>query len=129
MAEEKKKTHLKYKSTKTSRDHAKYRDVRNRVSGRIREIKRGYWEDFSREMENDLYGTQKRIWKMLRASKRKINETVQIKTSPLRNGPHFRKLYAENNNRANDNSRRGRKLNRQDALNANETDPITAARI
>lgn len=132
LAEEKKKAHLKYKSSKTSRDQAKYREVRNRMVNRIREIKRRYWEDFSRKMENDLYGTQKRIWKMLRASKREINETVQINNITAEKWTtHFKELYAENNNnnRADDNSKNKHKLIRQDTLNDNETDPITAARI
>lgn len=80
-------------------------------------------------MESDLYGTQKRVWKMLRASRREINETVQINNITAEKWTtHFRELYAENNNKTGNNAGRHR-IHRQTALSNTESEPITATRI
>ena len=55
-----------------------YIQERNAAKMRIREIKEDFWEKFTSDMENDLYGSQKRVWKMLRNRKAEVAETVKI---------------------------------------------------
>jgi len=46
------------------------------VNARIREIKEGYWESFTADMEHDIYGAQKKVWKLIRGTKKEVNELV-----------------------------------------------------
>jgi len=46
------------------------------VNARIREIKEGYWESFTADMEHDIYGAQKNVWKLIRSTKKEVNELV-----------------------------------------------------
>jgi hypothetical protein len=43
----------------------RYKEIRNRVNQSIKDLKEGYWEKFISDMEYNLHGGQKRIWKML----------------------------------------------------------------
>ena len=60
LAQEKRKAFLKYISEPSIEQRSEYREVRNRVNARIREIKEGYWENFTADMEYDIYGAQKK---------------------------------------------------------------------
>ena len=65
LAHEKRKAYLKYISKPSIEKQTEYRDVRNRVNSRIRRIKEGYWESFTADMERDIYGAQKKVWKLI----------------------------------------------------------------
>ncbi|XP_045466615.1 craniofacial development protein 2-like [Harmonia axyridis] len=78
LAKQKKKAFLRYINAKTREAYDEYKLVRNRVNGSIKDLKKEYWEHFSSEMENDLYGGQKKIWKVLRKCKRDINGDIQV---------------------------------------------------
>jgi hypothetical protein len=67
---------LKYISETSSEQRSEYREIRNRGNARIREIKEGYWESFTADMEHDIYGAQKKVWKLIRGTKREVNELV-----------------------------------------------------
>ncbi|KAK9879678.1 hypothetical protein WA026_006739, partial [Henosepilachna vigintioctopunctata] len=43
----------------------------------IRAIKREHCRQFTSEMEQNLYGAQRKVWKMLRNRKKPVNEYVQ----------------------------------------------------
>jgi len=58
LAQEKRKAYLKYISEPSIEQRSEYREVRNRVNARIREIKEGYWESFTADMEHDIHGAQ-----------------------------------------------------------------------
>jgi ABC-type enterochelin transport system substrate-binding protein len=72
----KKKAYLKYISEPSIEQLAEYREFRNRVDLRIRQIKEGYWESFTADMEHDIYGAQKKVWKLIRKTKKEVNELV-----------------------------------------------------
>jgi len=76
LAQEKRKAYLKYISDQSIEQRSPYREVRNRVNARIREIKEGYWESFTADMEHDMYGAQKKVWKLIRSTKKEVNELV-----------------------------------------------------
>jgi len=61
LAQENRKAYLKYISESSIEQRSEYREVRNRVSARIREINEGYWESFTADMEHDIYGAQKKV--------------------------------------------------------------------
>jgi hypothetical protein len=71
LAKEKRKAYLKYVSEPSIEKRSEYGEVRNRVNATIREIKEGYWESFTADMEYDIYGAQKKVWKLIRNTKRK----------------------------------------------------------
>ena len=57
-------------------------------------VKEEYWQTFTKNIERDLYGSQKKIWKMLRNRKSELNETLQLhKTSGSVWWQHFSSLY------------------------------------
>jgi hypothetical protein len=60
LAQEKREAYLKYVSEPSIEKRSEYRKVRNRVNARIREIKEGYWESFTADMEYNIYGAQKK---------------------------------------------------------------------
>jgi hypothetical protein len=76
LAQEKKQAYLKYISEPSIKQRSEYKEVRNRVNGRIREIKEGYWESFTADMEHDMYGAQKKVWKLIRRTKKEVNQLV-----------------------------------------------------
>ncbi|KAF2901485.1 hypothetical protein ILUMI_04701 [Ignelater luminosus] len=59
----------------------------------VREIKSEYWQRFSNQIEMDLYGAQKRIWKLLREMKKAINKSMQLKTISNKWTNFFKELY------------------------------------
>ena len=75
LAQKKRKVYLKY-ITKLSDERREYKEVRNRVSLKIRELKAGYWESFTADMKHDIYGAQKKVWKLIRRTKKEVNELV-----------------------------------------------------
>jgi hypothetical protein len=76
LAQEKRKVYLTYTSNPSIEQRTAYRDVRNRLNSRIREIKEGYWESFTADMEHDIYGAQKKVWKLIRRTKKEVNEFI-----------------------------------------------------
>jgi hypothetical protein len=76
LAQEKRKAFLKYIGEPSIEQRSEHREVRNRVNARIREIKEGYWENFTADMEYDIYGAQKKVWKLIRSKKKEVNELV-----------------------------------------------------
>lgn len=78
LAIEKRNAYIKYRNNKTQKEYNKYKEVRNKTNESIRQLKKSYWEKFSKDMEHDLYGGQKRIWNMLRKRKKPVTEKVQI---------------------------------------------------
>lgn len=127
LAQEKKEAHLTYINNKTPRNFLKYTEIRNRVNKRIREIKKEHWENFSREMENDLYGTQKRIWKMLRAAKKEVNETVQIHNITADKWKeYFTNLHSQDNDQP---LERRQKLRREYAISLEEDKRVTTEEV
>lgn len=78
LAKEKKDAFITYKRKPSEEEYNKYKEVRNRINEEIRKHKEGYWEGFTKGMEYDLYGTQKRIWKMLQKQKKNVNEYTQV---------------------------------------------------
>ncbi|XP_057671207.1 craniofacial development protein 2-like [Diorhabda carinulata] len=60
LANEKKKAYIKYIINRTQEEYEVYKRVRNRTTNTIKELKKTYWENFSVEMEHDLYGGQKK---------------------------------------------------------------------
>ncbi|XP_055384192.1 uncharacterized protein LOC129613898 [Condylostylus longicornis] len=72
LASEKREAYLRFKRQQVS--YNEYKVVRNRINIAIDNIKKNYWENFSNEMEHDLYGAPKKVWNMLRNRKKPINE-------------------------------------------------------
>ncbi|XP_030750802.1 uncharacterized protein LOC115878433 [Sitophilus oryzae] len=96
ITREKKEKYLQYKKSPTPENRNIYTEIRNRTNHRVRDIKEEYWQRFRSEMEADMYGAQKRIWKMLRGLKRETNETIQQRTIAEDTWEkYFRDLYAE----------------------------------
>lgn len=87
---------LHYKETKRPEDWQSYQQERNLANQKIRELKESYWEKFTKEMESDMYGAQRKVWKMLRKQKAEVSETVKINVI---NSPqwkeYFETLYRE----------------------------------
>ncbi|XP_057671969.1 uncharacterized protein LOC130903737 [Diorhabda carinulata] len=93
-AEEKRKSYLQYISQTIT--YADYKVVRNKTNMEIQTIKRQFWEKYSSDMENDLYGGQKKIWNMIRDIKRPINEYIHTKTITLKEWErYFHELYGD----------------------------------
>lgn len=96
LAKEKREAYITYRNNKTPTELDKYKVIRNRVNQAIKELKEQYWENFSISMEHDLYGGQKKVWKMLRKRKRPVNEEVQVATiSEEQWTTYFKELYTE----------------------------------
>ena len=94
LSELKRKCYLRYKSIQSEEALAEYVQVRNEVNARIKSIKREHWAKFTSDMDYDLYGAQKKVWKMLRNRKKPVNEFVQTKGVPIETWQqHFKKLY------------------------------------
>lgn len=74
----KKKAYIQYRSTRNQADRDIYIHERNFVNRRIRQIEEEYWEAFTKDMERTLYGSQKKVWRMLRNRKCEINDTIRI---------------------------------------------------
>ncbi|XP_057671223.1 uncharacterized protein LOC130902950 [Diorhabda carinulata] len=100
LANEKKKAYIKYITNRTQEEYEVYKRVRNRTTNTIKELKKTYWENFSVEMEHDLYGGQKKIWNMIRKRKKPINEEVVINFINQETwAAHFEIIYDNNGSR------------------------------
>lgn len=76
-------------------DINEYIRTRNEVNIWIKYIKSQPKEMFGREIEGDMYGAQKRVWKMLRFAKRAENEFVLSKNITFEKWKsHFESLYS-----------------------------------
>lgn len=78
LVREKKEAYLRYQNTRSPEDHQEYKDRRNQTKSEIRRIKYEFWESFRVGMDHDLYGAQRKIWGVLRRSRREIDECTQI---------------------------------------------------
>lgn len=78
IVQEKKTAFRKYMATRDKAEWEKYVKVRNETNIKIRQIKENYWEGFTKGMERDLYGSQKKMWKLLRNTKQEINDTLKL---------------------------------------------------
>lgn len=80
LAYEKRKAYIQYRSNQTHENHQHYKRTRNEVNAEIRRLRREYWTQFTKDMEHDLYGSQRKVWKMLKASKQPVNEYRNVQT-------------------------------------------------
>jgi hypothetical protein len=62
LAEEKRKPFLHFKSLRTPNPYDIHKGIRNDVNVKIRQIKRDFWESYTKSRERDFYGQQNRIW-------------------------------------------------------------------
>lgn len=94
LAVEKKKAFLTFKQNQTPDEYSKYVVVRNRVNAQIHKIKEEHWEGFTKGMEHDLYGAQRKVWKMIQNQKKEINEYINnTNISKTQWVEHFRNIY------------------------------------
>lgn len=94
LAEEKRKAYLLYKSNQMAEELEEYKIIRNRINNRIKELKKQYWEGFTKNMERDLYGSQRKIWNMLRNRKKHVNKLIQLPEATKNIWEnHFTQLY------------------------------------
>lgn len=95
LSQQKKKSYLAYKSTQTQEMHAEYVATRNRANSRIRSIKKEHWSKFTSDMDHDIYGAQRRVWKMLKNRKKPVNEFIQTKGIDILTWEnYFQQLYS-----------------------------------
>jgi len=80
LTKTKREAYLCYRSNINPESCQQYKTIRNRVNSEIRQLKREYWEKFTGDMTHDLYGAQKKVWKMLRGLKKPISEYKQLST-------------------------------------------------
>ena len=78
LAEEKRKAFIHFKSLRTPKSYNIYKGIRNDVNANIRQIKRDFWESYTKSMERDFYGQQNRIWRMIQNQKRETQEFINI---------------------------------------------------
>lgn len=92
LAADKRTAYLKYRAQQIT--YIDYKIVRNRVNDSISKIKTAFWEKFSKDMEHDLYGAQKKVWGMLRNRKKPVNEYLTLKNISLQSWEeYFRNLF------------------------------------
>ena len=89
LAQKKRKAYLKYITKPSDEQRREYKEVQNRVNLKIRELKAGYWERFIADMEHDIYGAQKKIWKLIRRTKKEVNELVTTNKMTMDEGEKF----------------------------------------
>lgn len=90
----KKEAYLKFKSTKTPSDYIKYKETRNRTNARIRQIKKEFWERFTKDLEHGITGAQNKVWKMIRNRRKDINKNyTTTKISAEDWYKHFKNMY------------------------------------
>lgn len=84
-----------YRNNKSVTAYNTYKEIRNRINNRIKMIKTEYWEKYSSDIQHDLYGAQKMIWKLLRNRRKPVNETVRLSyISEEEWRTHFGNLYS-----------------------------------
>ena len=84
LAEKKRKAFVHFKSSRTLNSYNTYKEIRNDVNAKIRQIKRNFWEGYTKSMERDFYGQQNRIWRMIQNQKGEIQEYVNINNNNSR---------------------------------------------
>ena len=60
---------------------AEHAQVRNRVNAKMKSTKREHWAKFTSDMDCDLHGAQRKVWKMIRNKKSVEDDSEQEKTS------------------------------------------------
>lgn len=96
LAEEKRESYLTYRSSPTQEKLTKYVETRNKVNSRIKTIKREHWAKFTSDMDHDIFGAQRKVWKMLKNRKKPVNEFIQTKTIKIEDWQHyFEELYTD----------------------------------
>lgn len=99
LANQKKNAYINHIRDRNRENWTLYTQVRNRVNAKIRSIKEDYWEGFTKGMERDLYGSQRKIWGMLRRNKLEIKDTVETnKISMTEWEEYFRTAYSGEEN-------------------------------
>lgn len=92
-------------NTRTEEDRESYRPKRNKAREVMRNLKSGFWEKFSKDLEHDMYGNQKRIWKVLRGLKKAMNENIEVRTINEETWTnYFETLYQDSRKEENENS-------------------------
>lgn len=76
LSERKRKAFLQFKSLGTATSYNTYKAIRNEVNIQIRQIKRNFWEGYTKNLERDFYGQQRKIWRMIQNQKKEILEYV-----------------------------------------------------
>lgn len=74
---EKKQVYLQYLTLRTPKSYIEYKRMRNETTSLVRQIKNEHWVNFSKRMENDCYGLQKQIWRMIRLQRKEVNELTE----------------------------------------------------
>ncbi|XP_048516539.1 uncharacterized protein LOC125502457 [Dendroctonus ponderosae] len=92
LADIKRSNYLKYKNLQTIEQQAEYIQTRNRVNSKIKEIKREYWIKFTADMEYDMYGAQRNVWKLLKNRKKPVNEYAQTEGVSMETSDSFTNL-------------------------------------
>lgn len=75
---EKRQAYLRYRSDRTERSYRAYKRTRNETHELVRSKKQEFWNKFSKQLEHDIYGLQKEIWRFIRGQRKEINEIIEI---------------------------------------------------
>lgn len=96
ITKEKREAYLKYLRYCTPEEMQKYKTTRNRVNIEVKRIKNEYWESYTADMEHDMYGAQKKIWRTIRQKKQEVDEYAQVQSIPEEVWTdYFRRLYTD----------------------------------
>ncbi|KAI4488637.1 hypothetical protein M0802_011453 [Mischocyttarus mexicanus] len=96
------KAYIKYRSQKITEDHEEYKNIRNKVNLRIATIKEEHWEKLSKDIKHDFYGSERRVWKILRSLRKPVKEYREINPLEINECTnYFTKLYNEDKNNNN----------------------------
>jgi len=87
ITKEKKEAYLKYLRYCTPEEMQKYKTTRNRMNIEVKRIKNEYWESYTADMEHDMYGAQKKIWRTIRQKNKKLMNMHRHNPSLRRSGP------------------------------------------
>ncbi|XP_060517725.1 uncharacterized protein LOC132696713 [Cylas formicarius] len=75
----------------------KRKDPQPNIDSRIKTIKREHWIKFASDMDHDIYGAQRKVWKILKNRKKPVNEFVQSKGVSIETWvEYFERLYSAN---------------------------------
>lgn len=100
----KKEAFLKYKSNPTPQEHEIYARIRNATNEKITKIKENYWEGYTKGMERDFYGAQRKMWGALRNQRKEICEYKRVQHVDKEQWfKYFSELYDESNTDSNGN--------------------------
>ncbi|KAF2878970.1 hypothetical protein ILUMI_27200 [Ignelater luminosus] len=99
LAEEKRKSYLIYRSSPTYEKYLKYVETKNRVNSRIKTTKRENWTKFTSDMNHNIYGTQRKVWKMLKNRKTPVTSLYRQKNIKIKTrDQYFKELDTAENN-------------------------------